>query len=58
MQDKMWEWLDDFPRQIEHAAKLSENWNLGSLEQPESIAFLGIGGSAIGATLVSDLYRH
>ena len=58
MHDKMWEWLDEFPGQIEHAAKLGEDWDLDGLERPESIAFLGIGGSAIGATLVSDLYRQ
>ena len=58
MPDQMWQWLDDFPRQMQRAAQLGENWDLSDLNQPQGIAFLGIGGSAIGATLICDLYRE
>lgn len=56
MSDQMWKWLDDFPQQIQHAAQLGEAWDLSGVEPPRAVSFLGIGGSAIGATLVSDLY--
>jgi glucose/mannose-6-phosphate isomerase len=53
----MWKWLEDFPRQVKHAADIAESWDLSSVAKPSSIAFLGIGGSAIGAYLVCNLYR-
>ena len=57
MPDQMWKWLDAFPRQIEHAAQLGETWDLSGIQKPQNVVFLGIGGSAIGATLVCDLYK-
>ncbi|RJP77926.1 MAG: hypothetical protein C4524_07410 [Candidatus Zixiibacteriota bacterium] len=56
MSDRMWEWLDGFPQQVSRAAEMSQNWDL-ALDPPANIAFLGIGGSAIGADLVCNLYR-
>ncbi len=56
MPDQMWHWLDDFPQQVEHAAQLAQNWDFKNTEKPAGIAFLGIGGSAIGATLITDLF--
>ncbi len=56
MPDQMWQWLDDFPNQVKHAAALGQNWKLEGIDQPDGIAFLGIGGSAIGATLIQNLY--
>ncbi|MCX6641515.1 MAG: hypothetical protein NTW14_13705 [bacterium] len=57
MPDKMYVWLEDFPRQIKHAAELGQSWDLFTVERPKGLAFLGIGGSAIGATIVCNLYR-
>jgi glucose/mannose-6-phosphate isomerase len=57
MPDPMQRWLHDFPEQIEQAAELGRKWDLSSVPEPSGIAFLGIGGSAIGATLICELYR-
>lgn len=57
MENRMWQWLKDFPRQVTHAAGLARSWDLSSLQPPQSITFLGIGGSAIGADLICNLYR-
>lgn len=57
MHDQMWQWLDDFPAQLRKAAELGQSWDLTGIQGPENVAFLGIGGSAIGATLVCGLYQ-
>lgn len=57
MSDKMFKWLNDFHAQVRDAAERGEAWDLGSLRSPENVVFLGIGGSAIGATLVYDLFH-
>ncbi len=57
MSDSMYDWLHEFPAQVQHSAELGASWDLSILDPPESVVFLGIGGSAIGATLVCDLLR-
>jgi glucose/mannose-6-phosphate isomerase len=57
MPDRMFHWLEDFPRQIAHAAGLAESWELSLPTSLSSITFLGIGGSAIGADLICNLVR-
>ncbi|TKJ40624.1 hypothetical protein CEE37_06570 [candidate division LCP-89 bacterium B3_LCP] len=56
MHDRMWTWLDEFPEQIRQADEMGKNWDLGGIAKPSDLTFLGIGGSAIGATLVCDLF--
>ncbi|HEX7342894.1 MAG TPA: SIS domain-containing protein [bacterium] len=58
MKDPMWHWLDEFPGQIEQAWQLAANWDLSELREAENVAFLGIGGSAIGADLICGLYQN
>lgn len=54
----MWQWLNDFPNQVKQANEIGESWDLSRIRMPNQVAFFGIGGSAIGATLVSTLYRE
>jgi glucose/mannose-6-phosphate isomerase len=56
MSNQMLQWLEGFPGQIKHAAELGEGWKIEGIDKPSGVAFLGIGGSAIGATLVCDLF--
>ncbi len=58
MPDPMRQWLHDFPEQVERAAETAVGWDLSSVTDPKGVVFLGIGGSAVGATLISELYRE
>lgn len=58
MSDKMFTWLNDFHAQVQDAAELGKSWDINKIQPPENVVFLGIGGSAIGATLVCDLFRE
>jgi len=58
MADNMFQWLDGFPTQVQHAADLSSDWDFFTINRPKAVAFLGIGGIAIGATLVLNLFQN
>ncbi|MFH1735287.1 MAG: SIS domain-containing protein [bacterium] len=58
MHDQMWTWLNEFPQQMKHAAELGATWDAGLSNPPRAVVFLGIGGSAIGAATVTELFAQ
>lgn len=56
MKDAMYEWLDGFPQQVKQAAQIGAEWSPQVNAPSGGVAFLGIGGSAIGADLICRLY--
>ncbi|MFH1861824.1 MAG: SIS domain-containing protein [bacterium] len=59
MPDKMHQWLQDFPQFFYHAVQLGNEFaaKIRDVKEIRSICFLGIGGSAIGAEIVCNLFH-